>query len=153
MKNRHLPSTGSVLDVGSMDMNGSARQFFDGWDYTGIDMMPGKGVDIVMNAHDLEEYFLVENFDVVLCLETLEHDDNFWKTLEGLRNLTKKGGYLIITTPTFGFPIHRHPKDYYRYGEDTYRDVFFKGFEIIDLQEVFSEKGHWPGLVCIGRKP
>ena len=49
-----------------------------------------------------------------------------------LANL-KTGGHLIITTPTFGFPLHRFPKDYWRFGEDAFREVFFAGFEILNL--------------------
>ena len=36
-----------VLDIGSLDINGSARDFFEDCDYTGIDVGEGKGVDIV----------------------------------------------------------------------------------------------------------
>lgn len=154
VRTKYLPEKGKALDVGAMDMNGSARQFFDGWDYWGVDMMPGKGVDEVVNGHDLMKssmVYLKSPFDVTLCLETFEHDDKFWLTLENIRMLTKHGGHMIITTPTFKFPIHRHPKDYYRFGEDIYRDFFFKDFEILDLREVVS-KGVNPGIVCIGKK-
>ena len=38
-----------ILDLGSQDINGSYRPLFDGdcWTYEGVDMSPGKNVDIV----------------------------------------------------------------------------------------------------------
>ena len=91
------------------------------------------------------------SIDVLLCLEMLEHDSAFWKTIEIIHKLIKKNGYLIISTPTFGFPLHRHPKDYFRYGEDAYQEIFFKGFKILRFQEVRDFKGN-PGICCIGQK-
>ena len=42
-----------VLDVGSLDVNGSVRKILKGQykEIVGIDMRVGEGVDIVMNAH------------------------------------------------------------------------------------------------------
>jgi hypothetical protein len=36
-----------VLDIGSLDINGSVRPLFRGGTYTGIDVAAGPGVDIV----------------------------------------------------------------------------------------------------------
>ena len=36
-----------VLEIGSLDINGSVRTFFENCDYTGLDVGEGKGVDIV----------------------------------------------------------------------------------------------------------
>lgn len=153
VRSKYLPKTGMALDIGSMDINGSARQFFDGWFYTGVDMLEGKGVDVVLNGHDLKQVYKPESFDVVLCLETLEHDDMFWITLKNIQDLTKQGGHMIITVPTFKFPLHRHPKDYYRFGEDVFTDVFYpsNAFKILEMKEVIGKGGN-PGVVGIGRK-
>lgn len=142
-----------ILEVGALDINGSVRDLFEaeGVEYIGTDMMEGKGVDVVVDGHDLMKLYSPEEFDIVICLETFEHDINFWVTLENIRSLVKPGGFLIISTPTFKFPIHRHPRDYYRFGEDAYREWFFRDYEVLDLQEVVS-KGINPGIVCIGKK-
>jgi hypothetical protein len=41
-----------VLDVGSMDVNGTYRTLFDqsAWSYTGLDLEPGSGVDCVLES-------------------------------------------------------------------------------------------------------
>ena len=66
------PDIRKVLEVGSLDINGSVRNMFKS-SYTGIDLQEGKGVDIVMDAVDIKNKFEPESFDCVLCLETLEH--------------------------------------------------------------------------------
>lgn len=143
---------GKVLEIGSLDVNGSIREYFeDATEYIGIDMTPGKSVDKVMEAHDISKVWRKETLDTILCLEMLEHDNAFWVTIENMKKLLKKSGILIISTPTFGFPLHRYPKDYFRFGEDAYREVLFNGFKILRLSEVRDIKNS-PGICCIGRK-
>lgn len=155
---------GKVLDVGSLNINGSAKDYLlDHEKYIGIDMLPGKDVDIVMNGHDLYGEFGEDVFDIVVCMNMFEHDDKFWLTLEAINDVLKKGGYFVFASPTTNFPIHKHPKDYYRFMEDSVREVIMEGFEIIDLEEVYSKrepdsthrKG-WRGInpiICaLGRK-
>lgn len=155
VKESGVKNFGKVLDIGSMDINGTARGLIPSSEYIGTDMMEGKGVDVVVNAHDLLGAFGF-HFDTILCMNTLEHDDNFWVTLNNINTLLKKGGYLFVVTPTFGFPIHRHPKDYYRFGEDAFREVIFKGYELLNLTEVHTKningKGVNPCLCGFGRK-
>jgi SAM-dependent methyltransferase len=134
---------GNVLEVGSLNINGSAREFFPKsqcGSYLGIDMIYGKDVDIQMNAHDIKDKFKEDSSDVVICLNTLEHDNKFWLTLDGINYVLKKGGYFVFCQPTYNFPIHKHPKDYWRVLEDGVREVIMEGFEIIDIEEVYSKK-------------
>lgn len=153
VKRKYIPSSGRVLEVGSLDINGSVRQFFgDATEYIGVDMQSGAGVDIVLNAHDFLRRFAKRSFDTILCLEMLEHDDNPFKTIKNLHSLLKKGGFLIISTPTTGFPYHPYPKDYFRYTKDAYVDIFFRGFEILEIGDINDDLGY-PGIVCIGKLP
>ncbi len=97
---------GKVLEVGSLDINGSVRPLFDGAEeYIGTDMQEGKGVDRVINSHDLVDHFEKDRFDIVICTEVLEHDQFFWVTLQGIDWVLKRDGFLIITAPTFYFPV------------------------------------------------
>lgn len=151
-KNDFIKTSGKVLEIGSLDINGSVRQFFtDAEEYIGIDLQKGKGVDKVMGAHDITKHFSPETFSTVICLEMLEHDKAFWKTIEIIYKVLKKGGFLIVSTPTFGFPLHRFPKDYFRFGEDAFREIIFKDFKILRLSEV-RVLGGSPGICCIGMK-
>jgi SAM-dependent methyltransferase len=133
-----------ILDVGSRDINGSVRKSLaklpeyekDNPKFTGVDMIAGEGVDIVLNAHALYYDFDEESFDLVTCCETLEHDDKFWITLEQMKRVLKKGGWLFITTPSIGFPLHSYPYDYYRYTPFAYDHVLFEGMENKRIVEI-----------------
>jgi len=133
----------SVLDVGSRNVNGTPRSVFtDVERYVGVDMEAGPGVDMVMNAHDLD---LQEKFDLVVCCEMLEHDLAPMDTVDLMRNHLLDGGVMIITSPAQGFKIHGYPRDYWRFLPDTYEDIFFEDMEILELTEVEG-----PTLCCIG---
>lgn len=136
------PISGRVLDVGSLDVNGNIRDKFVGFNYLGIDMRPGKNVDVDINAHDLKETFKKGEFDLVVCFDTLEHDDQFWLTIENMKWILKTGGWLLVGTPSINHPIHRHPFDYYRFTSDSFRDFIFKDMDNVFIEEQFYNKGN-----------
>lgn len=92
-----------VLDVGSLDINGSARQFFDDpYYYVGLDLGIGKNVDIVCPGHLYKDF----PFDIVFSGECLEHD-RYWKeTLLNMYDLLKPGGMLLFTCASTGRAEH-----------------------------------------------
>lgn len=151
-KKDFIKSPGKVLEIGSLNINGGVREFFpDAEEYIGIDMQKGQGVDKLMEAHNILKVWPKETFDTVLCLEMLEHDNAFWQTVDIMHGVLKKRSFLVVSTPTFGFPIHRYPKDYFRFGEDAYREIIFKNFKILRFSEVRDSENS-PGICCIGKK-
>ena len=111
----------SVLEVGSQNINGQVRDIFEeeGNPYLGIDMVDGPGVDRVVNVLDLTSVFGEEKFNIVVCCDTLEHIDHFWIALHEMKAILTPGGLFIVTVPDFGVKVHRHPQDYWRFGEDS----------------------------------
>ncbi len=83
-----------VLEVGSLDINGSMRRFFEECDYLGIDLGPGPGVDLVVAAHEL---WMPETYDVVICSEALEHDRHWVRSLRQMWDNLKSGGLFVFT--------------------------------------------------------
>ena len=82
--------TARVLDVGSIDINGSYRPLATrrGWRYTGIDIALGPNVDLV--AHDPYRYpFADATFDVVMSGSTMEHVQAIWLWVPELARLLK----------------------------------------------------------------
>ena len=152
VKDQHSIPTGIVLEVGSYNVNGSPREVFqaEAKSYIGVDMDEGPDVDRVVNGEELTTAF-DHTFDTVICMETLEHVKNPWKVVEQLKAVLSPGGHLWISTPTFGFPLHRFPIDCYRFGEDAYRLVFFADMELIALEEVKDSENN-PVIVAVGRK-
>lgn len=83
-----------VLEVGSLDINGTVRGFFTNCTYIGIDLGEGKGVDVVSPIH---EYLHPNEFDVVVCTEMLEHDKFWRKSLRQMYHNLKSRGLLIFS--------------------------------------------------------
>lgn len=86
----------SVLEVGSRNINGSVRDFFDNPAiYTGIDCMPGDGVDFVTLAH---EYQSPLKYDVLISCEAFEHDPYLYDlTIPHIVKLLRPGGLFVAT--------------------------------------------------------
>ncbi len=95
----HLPRYyRSVLEVGSLDINGGVRDLLDPEaEYVGVDMQTGPGVDIVA---DFTTYQHPELVDVVLCLEVLEHTPHWPEIVASAARNLKDGGTLVLTCAT-----------------------------------------------------
>lgn len=135
---------GEVLEIGSLNVNGTIRDAFKDSarfpGYTGLDMRPGAGVDIVGVGSDLQ--FEDRRFGVVATLETLEHDERFWLTLIECNRVLRPGGSLIVTTRAFGFPRHDYPHDYWRFTTDgLLAAIRWAGFDHVDAVEDHDDLG------------
>lgn len=132
-----------VLEIGSLNVNGEARSVFTNAvaSWTGVDRQNGPGVDYVGTVQQAcsQQALPQRKFNMVVACETLEHDPRAHVTLSWLRVLLSDGGLLLITTPGYGFPYHAYPKDYYRFSEDAYREVFFAGMDIIRLETIIGD--------------
>ena len=157
VKKEFISKANYILDVGSLNVNGEVRQYFkDAEKYFGIDMRKGDGVDIIMRGDEIQNHFAAGSIDLVICMNTLEHDDNFWETVRQMKKVLEVGGHMIISVPTMMFPIHDHPSDYWRFSEEAIRKIIFKDFDILDLEHqdtvVVDGKGVNPVICAIGRK-
>lgn len=97
-------SGGRVLEVGSLDINGSIRSFFLGGSYTGVDVAAGPGVDEVCQGqlvgHPTGE------FDVAISCECMEHNPYWVETVSNMFRMTKPGGLVIVSCATTGRAEH-----------------------------------------------
>ena len=128
-----------VMDVGSRNINGSVKDGLTGYtEFIGVDMIEGKDVDIVIDAHDLDTLHYENYFDLVTCCETIEHDVNFWTTVRHIRSIVKPGGWMLFTAPSINFFRHDFPSDYYRFTTSAFTDFIFKDFEDVHVEEYFD---------------
>jgi len=85
--------------------------------YTGLDMVAGPNVDVVLeNPYDWDA-IETDSFDIVISGQAFEHIEFFWKTMEEMVRVLSKDGLLCLIAPT-GFGLHRHPVDCYRFFTD-----------------------------------
>ena len=100
-------------------MGGSYKPLFNEteWTYTGMDMVQGSGVDIVVqNCYEWKE---IENsvYDVVISGQAFEHMPYFWLVMQEIARVLKPDGICCIIAPSAG-PEHRCPVDCYRFYTD-----------------------------------
>lgn len=140
-----------VLDVGSLDVNGSAKDRVIGFcsEYIGVDMRPGKGVDIVLKAEDVLATFGKETFDVVVSTEMMEHVRNWYMAIYNMVIVLKPGGIMALTTRSPGFGRHEYPSDYWRFTQQNFRDILTPMGVIIETED---DPSGFPGVGVIFRK-
>ena len=104
MHQHGLITNRDVLDVGGRDVNGGIRQHLGELrSYKCVDLLPGEGVDVVGDIVNLN-YEQVA--DIVLCLEVLEHVDQWERVVGACVRACRLGGGVIITAAGFGRQVH-----------------------------------------------
>ena len=128
-----------VLEVGSLNINGTVRDLFVDCDYVGCDLGEGSGVDIVCAGQDLT--LPDDSFDVVLSCECFEHNPAYQETLHNMVRMLKPSGLLFFTCATTGRAEHgtsrTTPKDAPFCG-DYYRNLVAEDFDTTGLNGEFS---------------
>jgi SAM-dependent methyltransferase len=134
-----------VLEVGSLDINGSIRTAFDDCTYTGADLSPGPGVDIACAGQLLE--FPSAHFDVCVSCECFEHNPYWVETWSNMLRMTRPGGLVLMSCATTGRREHgttRSAPDSspftVEHGWNYYRNLTQAHFESrFDLDQWFSD--------------
>lgn len=91
-----------VLEIGSLDINGSVRDFFTECFYTGVDLQEGPGVDLVGQGQDLD--FKDGFFTTVVSAECFEHNPYWWDTFQNMTRMCN--GMVFFTCATHGRAEH-----------------------------------------------
>lgn len=116
-----------VLEVGSLDVNGSIRPILESYnpdEYVGIDIRDGPRVDLVLDAKNLVEEFGEESFDVVISTETLEHVDDWKEVVSNVKRVCKEDGVILLTSVSKDYPYHPTPNDFWRYELSDFEYIF-----------------------------
>lgn len=95
-------SNKKVLEVGSLNINGSVRDFFNDCCYIGVDLDIGPGVDLVASGESLK--FRNDFFDTVISCECFEHNPYWGDTFKNMIRMSS--GIVIMTCATEGRPEH-----------------------------------------------
>lgn len=138
----------TVLDVGSLDINGNNKFLFEDSSYIGIDVGPGPNVDFVSVGHEWKADDGA--YTVIVSTECFEHDMHYAKTILNIIRMLAPGGMFLFTCASTGRPEHGTRKsdggvnapllssqsddwaDYYK--NLTEQDIR----EVIDIDAIFS---------------
>lgn len=141
-----------VLEVGSLDVNGSVRPFVMARgpaSYVGVDVVDGPGVDRVLDAVDLAATFGPDSFDVVISTEMLEHAEDWQAAIANMVAVLRPGGVLVWTTRSPGFAYH-HPPDRWRYTQQAMAEILQR---LLLEPLVVMDDPEYPGVFCKARMP
>ncbi len=169
---KRLPSTvrGAVLEVGAGGPDLLALPVVASWCKVALNLRVSRAVwsgqqtlAVAGNSNALA--FRDESFELVMSCSVLEHDARFWRSLGEIKRVLKPGGFFIVGVPIFmtlptdcrrtTLTYARHGlaynADFYRFSEQTVRDVFFDEYaSITDL--VLVRRYPNPYLVAMAKK-
>ncbi len=146
-----------ILDVGSRDVNGSLRGHAPpDATYVGIDLEPGKSVDVVV-APGEPFPFADENFDLAVSVSCFEHDAAFWETIAEIARVLRPGGHFYLNAPSNGV-YHSYPSDNWRFYPDAgialakWTQHGTHPLSLIESGIVPQAGGHWSDFYAVFRR-
>jgi SAM-dependent methyltransferase len=69
---------------------------------------------------DVTTMDMVEEFDMILCLNVMEHVHEFDKAITNIHRALRPGGRVVIFVPML-YPLHDEPFDFWRFTEHSLR--------------------------------
>lgn len=139
-----------ILDVGSLNQNGSYRNYFvsSHWDYEGCDIVVGPNVDFIMAPYKIDRKS--GTYDVIISGQTMEHVEFFWEWIQTLYRVLKPGGLLVLIAPGSG-PVHEAPVDCWRFHPDGMK-ALAKWAKLEVLESFMDQNTEWWDCTLIARK-
>ncbi len=103
-----------------------------------LDIVDDYKPNIIGDITQFNEHIEDSKYDIITCLEILEHTVNPFLAINELRRILKHDGYLLLSAP-LNWRIHGPAPDCWRITEFGWK-VLLKDFEIIEI-----DKMHTPG--------
>jgi len=112
-----------ILEIGSgKGKHYTVKKFFDNSnEFIQSDINPEYGHKIV----DATKMNYQNEFDIIICINVLEHVFDFKKIIDNIYVALKPNGTALFYIPTF-YPIHCEPEDYWRFTEHSLRKLLKK---------------------------
>ena len=103
--------------------------------YIGLDSFSTPDVDVVHNFNVFPYPFQNDTFDEIVCNSSLEHVDDFMKTVVELHRIAKPGALIKVACPHYS-------------GPDAYRDPTHKTFFSYFTFDVFDQGSSYLSPYC-----
>ena len=115
----------TILEIGSgKKIKGkypySYKPYFNSSNYfIRSDINPRFGHKVI----DITKMNEINKYDIILCLNVLEHVYEFKKAVKNLHAALKKRGILVFFSP-YIYPLHDIPHDYFRFSKFALKKMF-----------------------------
>ncbi len=122
-----------ILEIGSGKRIGkvypySARKYFGESNvFIQSDIIEDFGHDII----DITSNMGNEKYDVIICMNVLEHVYEYSLAITNMYRAIKPGGRLVVFVP-YMYPLHDEPNDYWRFSEHALRKMIVP-FNILSI--------------------
>jgi len=122
-----------VLEIGAQGRSDVSKYFGNSTIET-LDIVNDHNPTYLGDITKFNDHIPDSSFDIICCLEVLEHTLNPFSAVVELRRLLKDGGYLLASAP-LNWRIHGPIPDCWRFTEFGWR-VLLKDFEIIEIDKL-----------------
>ncbi|MFT6841262.1 MAG: SAM-dependent methyltransferase [Psychroserpens sp.] len=122
-----------LLEIGPQTRSEIQRNF-NNCTIDTLDIVSDYNPDILGDITKYNEHIEDSKYDIVTCLEILEHTVNPFKAIEELRRILKHEGYLLLSAP-LNWRIHGPIPDCWRITEFGWK-VLLKDFEILEIDKL-----------------
>lgn len=122
-----------LLEIGPQDRS-EVKSAFNMCNIETLDLVSDYNPDIVGDITKYNPHMQDSTYDIVTCLEILEHTLNPFSAIEELRRITKHEGYILFSAP-LNWRIHGPVPDCWRFTEFGWR-VLLKDFDIIEIDKL-----------------
>ena len=122
-----------LLEVGPQKKS-EVQNMFNNCTIETLDIVSDYNPDIIGDLTKYNEHIKDSTYDIISCLEILEHTVNPFSAIEELRRIIKHGGYLLLSAP-LNWRIHGPTPDCWRITEFGWK-VLLKDFEIIEIDKL-----------------
>lgn len=135
-----------VLEIGSYNVNGTARDFFSECEYVGVDRDAGPGVDVVCQA--AETKFEPLYFDTLIYMSVFEHDPEWETGFKHNLQWIRKHGLLVVCWGAEGnLP---HGQSWAPVPSGTFMEKVKEGFPLRILDHFFEhDRYHDPSVAGV----
>ncbi|HCG91660.1 MAG TPA: hypothetical protein DEZ08_07490 [Dehalococcoidia bacterium] len=143
--NLHSDKNWHILDVGTGSHNLSEiYPDINPNQYYTLDIQNNNHLDIICDLTKSQP--LKEIFDVIICLNVLEHVYNYNDFLNNTLKMLKPNGYFLFAVP-YHSGLHQTPYDYFRYSNFALEKIFTEHkLEIIEIEPVHNGFNPWASL-------
>ena len=150
----------NILDIGSLDTTGKNYNYgsifnVPNWNYTGLDIVNGENVDILVediyNITEIDD----NSYDIVISGQFFEHLEFFWITMLEIKRILKDGGFCCIIAPSGGPKHGTAEHDCYRFYEDGMAALArYADLEILHVSTNYSDEAKpWCDSCLVAKKP